>query len=128
MIDDNLGDALLQIRIQQLVGVQLRRIAGQVEDLDLVLVFREPLLYSLRVMHPEVVQDQKHSRAAPMHKPLHEADQNLRIQRAGENLPAHLALVGHRRNHTQLSAIGVGQHNRSLSLWRITTAAHVVRA
>lgn len=28
----------------------------------------------------------------------------------------------------QIGAIGIGQHNRSLAIWRIATAAHVVRA
>ena len=79
-------------------------------------------------MHPKVVQDLERSLLASMYEPLHQADRDLRVQRAREDLPAHLALVGHRRNHTQLSAIGVGQHNRSLSLWRIATAAHVIRA
>ena len=41
-----------------LVGVEFGAVAGQVEDLDLVLVLGQPCLHRLAVVHPPVVQDQ----------------------------------------------------------------------
>ena len=52
---------LLQVGVEQLIRVQLRRVAGQIEDLDLLFVFREPFLHRLGVMHAQVVQDQENS-------------------------------------------------------------------
>lgn len=122
----DLGHVLLQVGIEQLVGVQFRRITGQVKDLDLVLMFLEPLLHRLRVMNPEIVQDEEDPLLSSMHKPLHKADQYLGIQCSREDLPSHLALVGHGRNDTQLGAIGVGQHHGGLAFGSVATTAHVV--
>ena len=69
-------------------------------------------------MHPKVVQDLERSLLASMYEPLHQADRDLRVQRAREDLPAHLALVGHRRNRAQFRAVGMGHGHGSLSLRR----------
>lgn len=53
-----LRDRLLEISVGHFVGVELGAIAGQIEDLDLVLVLGEPSLYRLAMVHPQIVQDQ----------------------------------------------------------------------
>ena len=87
------GHMLLQVSVEQFVRVQFRRVAGQVEDLDLVLVFLDPFGYRLGVMYPQIVQDQQNPLLPSMHKPLHETDQDLGVQRAGKDLPAHWPLL-----------------------------------
>lgn len=77
-------------------------------------------------MHAQVVQDQENSLLPSMHKPLHGADQDLRVQGSGEDLPTHLALVGRCRNDAQLGTIGVGKHNGRLIFGGIATTAHII--
>jgi len=43
----DLCSALFQVHVEQLIWIQLWRIAGEIEDLDLVLIFREPFLHCL---------------------------------------------------------------------------------
>ena len=73
------------------------------------------------------LSSQESSLLPSMHKPLHEANHDLRVQSSGEDLPAYLALVGHCRNHAQLGPVGIGQHRGSHSLRRIAAAAHIIR-
>lgn len=44
-------------------------------------------------MYTQVVQNQIDSFLASMHQALHEADQDLRVQRTREDLPARLRLL-----------------------------------
>jgi hypothetical protein len=37
-----LGDALLRIGVEQLIRIQFRRVAGKIEDGDLLYIFLEP--------------------------------------------------------------------------------------
>ena len=92
----NFGHPALEIGVQQLVGVQFWRVAGQIEHLDLVCVSSKPFPHSLRMMDSQVVQDQENSLLPSIDKPLHEANHDLRVHRSGEDLPAHPPLVGHR--------------------------------
>lgn len=54
-----LGHTLLQVRVEQLIRVQLRRVTRQIEDRDLIFVFREPFLHGLGVVYAQVIQDQE---------------------------------------------------------------------
>src|ERR1035441_8053219 len=54
------GDSLLEIGVEQFVRIQFRRIAGQIKDLDLVVVLLPSALDQLGVVNPQVVQDQKY--------------------------------------------------------------------
>ncbi len=51
------SDVLLQVGVEQLVRVQLRRVTGKIEDGDLLLVVRKPSLHRLRGMHAQVIQE-----------------------------------------------------------------------
>jgi hypothetical protein len=53
------ADGLLEIGVEPLVGVEFGALAGQVEDLDVLLVLGQPGLHGLAVMHAQVVQDQE---------------------------------------------------------------------
>jgi len=87
---------LLEIGIEQLVRVQLWRITGQIEDLDLVGVLCQPLLNQLAMMHAQVIEDQNDLFLLAVRKPLQKANEYPGIQRAGKDLPAHLPFVGYR--------------------------------
>ena len=50
---------MLQIGVEPLLGIELRAIAGQVKQLDLVLPMSHPRFDQLAVMHPQVIQDQE---------------------------------------------------------------------
>jgi hypothetical protein len=52
----------------------LRRIAGQIKDLDLVGVLLSPALDQLRVVNPQVVQDQKYLPLWRARQPFQKAD------------------------------------------------------
>ncbi len=82
----------------------------------------QPLFDQLRVMDTQIVQDQEELSPLVAGQPFQEADQDLRMQRAGEELPAHLPLVGHRRNHAQAGAIAVDAQHRRLTPGRVTAA------
>ncbi len=58
------GDGPFQIGIEQLIGVQLRRVTGQVKDFDLLTMEGQPLFDQLAVMDSEIIQDQKIFRPA----------------------------------------------------------------
>lgn len=58
------GDHLLQVRVEHLVRVELRAVAGQIEHLDMLLVLLQPGLDGLAVVNFEVVQNQEHLFAA----------------------------------------------------------------
>ena len=120
------GDPLLQVGIEQLVRLQIRGIAGQIEGLDLVGIGLQPLFDQLRVMDTPIVQNQEELSPLVAGQPFQEADQDLRMQRAGEDIPAHLPLVGHRRNHAEAGAIAVDAQHRRLTPGRITALAHIV--
>jgi hypothetical protein len=111
-------NSLLKIRVEQFVRIQLRRIAGKIENFDLFGVPRQPALDQLRVVNSQVVQNQKYLLPLFARQALEKADQDLRIQRAGEYFPAHFALVGYRRNHAQALAAGVDPQQRSLPFGR----------
>lgn len=53
-------DHLLQVRIEHLVRVELRAVAGQGEDLNVFPVLLQPGLDGLAVVNLEVVQDPIH--------------------------------------------------------------------
>lgn len=98
------GDHLLQVRVEYLVRVELRAVAGQVEDFNVFLVLLQPCLDGLAVVNLEVVQDQEHLLAAfasfatgfcVLDQTLHEVDEDVRVHRPLKGLPAHLVLSKH---------------------------------
>jgi hypothetical protein len=53
-------DAGFQVAVKILVGVSLRRIGWKKEHLDLLLVFLEPCRDHFGVVHPEIIENEKH--------------------------------------------------------------------
>ena len=49
-----------QVAVKILVGVSLRRIGWKKEHLDLLLVFLEPCRDHFGVVHPEIIENEKH--------------------------------------------------------------------
>jgi len=90
---------VLQICIQPLLGVQFRAVTGQVEDLHQRLVVCHPSLHGLAVVNPQVVQNQEDFFARVFDQRLEEFNQPLVIERAVDDHPARLALVGHAGDH-----------------------------
>ena len=89
-----LGDGLLQVGVGHLVGVQLGAVAGQIEHLDVLLVGRQPGLDRLGVVHAPVVQDEEDLLLGAAQEPSQNVVQDVGVERAGENLPPRLAVVG----------------------------------
>lgn len=84
------SDGLLEVGVEPLVGVELGAVAGQVEDLDVLLVLGQPSLHGLAVVHAQVVQDQKDLLAptpAIAHQRLQELDETLVVERAVDDHP-----------------------------------------
>ncbi len=65
----------LEVPVQVLVRVELRRVGRQVEELYLVAVGAEPGPDNLRVVHFEVVQDQEDLPARVLDEPREEPDE-----------------------------------------------------
>lgn len=121
-----LGDCLLQIGIQALVWIQFRAVTGQIEHLDLILMLGQPRLDFACMVNLQVVQDQEHLAVRALDQSLEEADQKIGVHRPLEYLPAHLALVRHRRNQTQALALVVHPNNKRLPFRCITATANIV--
>ena len=73
-----------------------RRIAGKIEDLDLILARFQPCLDQFGVMRPEIVEDKKDLPLSILDERLKEFDQPLRAKTLLDDHPARLALIGDR--------------------------------
>jgi len=51
---------LLEAGIEQFIVIELRRVTGQIEDLNLVSILCQPLLHNLCMMHTRVVEDEEY--------------------------------------------------------------------
>jgi len=80
-----------------------------------------------REVPAQAVQDQEDTLLLMSRQPFEEVNENLRVQSSGKDLPAHLALVGHRGHHAQVLMSCVGTYRRSRPFWGITANAHIVR-
>lgn len=92
-------DRRFQIPVQVFIGVELRRVRGQVEQFDLLGVLGDPLSDAVGVMHAQVVDDQKDLALRIVNQILQEDDEALGIDGAFDEREAHQALVGDRRDH-----------------------------
>ena len=59
-----------------------RRIGREIEDLDLVLVLRQPLLHLLRMVDAQIVDDKEDLLFRVPDKTLHEIEENRHLQGA----------------------------------------------
>ncbi|MGF6292642.1 hypothetical protein QFZ98_004503 [Paraburkholderia youngii] len=75
------GDALLEVGVGHLVGIQLGAVAGQIEHLDPVAVPAQLGLHGLAVMDTQIVQDQEDLFLRPGDQPSHEVDQDGFVRR-----------------------------------------------
>ena len=66
---------VFEVRVEPIIRIELRAVAGQVKHLDLCLVLSQPRLDRLAMVHPQVVQDQKHLLARTLDQQLQEFDQ-----------------------------------------------------
>src|SRR3712207_7417148 len=88
------GDRLLQVAVDPLVGVQLRAVAWEVEDLDFGLPPGAPGPNLGRAMDWQAVEDEEDLAVGIPDQAGEEADQVGRLDRAVQHHPAQLALVG----------------------------------
>ena len=79
-------------------------------------------------MHSQVVQHEEDFLRGATNQALHEVDQAVGIERAVEDLPTHLARVGHCGDHRLAVPLVVHPNDRRLPLARIAAATHVVAA
>lgn len=115
----------LEIAVKVLIGVELRGVGWQVEQLNLGRVRLRPGRHVLGMVRPEVVHNQKHFVPRTVgHQLLHEAQCALLVGRTFQKLKAHQPLVAHRRDHRQPKAFAAGHQLRCLAHRGVT--AHPV--
>ena len=112
----------LQIAIQEFIGVELRRVAGQEEYFDLVPVLLKPSLDGFTVVDPQVVEDQEDLTPRILDQSLHESNQDVGRQVFSVQHETHRPLVADRRNQVDSLPLALGEdQNRRPSLWGITS-------
>ena len=116
----------LQIPVQVLVGVELRRVRRQVKQFDLLDVFRHPLADTVRTVYAQVVDNQENLALGVLDQILQEDDEAVRINGALEEREAHQALVGDRRDHRR-RAMTAGRQSKLWLQPRHRIASHPVR-
>lgn len=67
----DLGNPLFAVGVQQIVEIQFWRVAGQIEDLDIVCVFFDRILHTFQMKGPQVVQDRENSLLPSINKRKH---------------------------------------------------------
>src|SRR3712207_1331209 len=82
------GDRLLQVAVDTLVGVQLRAVAGQVEDLNLGLPPNQPGPDLGRAVNRQAVEDEEDLAAGIPDQAGEEAEQIRRLDWAVQHHPA----------------------------------------
>ena len=115
-----------QITIQVLIRIELGRVGGQVEHLDLLRVFFQPLVYQFAVMHSQIVDDQKHLAIYILDQPTQKSNQRLGVHGIPVDHEPDLSLIGDRRD--QIDPLGLGRQADSRSLAAGSVAAAVVAA
>ena len=98
------SDVSLQVETGQVVGLLGPNGAGKTTSFYMIvgLVRCEPCLDGFAVMHAKIVEDQEHFlvRAVAIdHQRFEKLDQFLVVERAIDDHPARLALIGHGGNH-----------------------------
>jgi len=88
-----------EVPIQVVVGIDLRRIRREIEDVDPIFALRQPGRHKRRVMHLQVVENQKDFLTVVGNQARHEADEQIRIHRFFNELEAHQSLITDRGNY-----------------------------
>jgi len=115
-----------QIAIQVLIRIELGRVGGQVEHLDLLKVLFQPLVYQFAVMHSQIVDNQKHLAAHILDQPSHKSNQGLGVHGISVDHEPDLALIGD--GGDQIDPLGFGRQADSRSLAARSVAAAVIAA
>ena len=104
----------LEVPVEILVRVALRCVGWQVEHLDFVLMCLYPRGDLLRMVCPEVVENEEDLVAfAVLHESLHEAKGRLGSRCTFKEFESHQALAADGRDHRQTKTLaGGGQHRR----------------
>lgn len=88
----------LDVAVEQLIGIQIRRIARQKEQLNALRMLAQPSLHSLCAMRWMAIDDQKYFAPRVLDQPLAELDELIGTKASFEYHEAHLPLVGQRRD------------------------------
>ena len=108
-----LGDGLLEVGVGHFVGIEFGAVARQVEDFDGIGMPGQPGFDWLGVVNPEVVEDQVDLLVRVFDQPGQKVDEDVGVQRAVKDLPAHLPLVGDAGDDRQaVAAVGDPDHRR----------------
>ena len=75
-----LGQAALDVLVEELVGVMLGRVGRQEDQLDPVAVRGHPGLDRLGVMHPEMVDDQEDLALGTLDQALEEGEEEVGVE------------------------------------------------
>lgn len=117
---------LVQICVEPLFSIELRAVAGQVEQLNLALPLSHPRLDQFAVVHPQIVHDQEDFFARILYQGLQEFNEFVSIKCFANDHPARLSLVGHRSDHQELLAGALqGYGCWCFARWRKASAPHI---
>jgi hypothetical protein len=118
----------LQFTVEIFVRIELRGVGREVEELDLVAVTGHPRTDLARVVHPQIVHNQKHLALGVLDQPLHEPDQQIGIHATVVDHESHHALVADRRDDLGAHAPRRHAGHRSLAGRRKAPAEGTVTA
>ena len=116
----------LQISVEVLARVQLRRIGRQKEHLDAIGICVQPIANRLCLMDVPIVQNQKGLTLGVLLQSAHEWNQTLNA--ASVDLESHFALIGHCGNQRQALATRRNFDDRCLTARRIASVPTLIAA
>jgi hypothetical protein len=117
---------LLEAGIEQFIVIELWRVTGQIEDLNLVSILCQPLLHNLCVMHTKVVEDEEYFLRRIACQALEKVNQDAGIECGRKDTSAHLPLAGHRGDYAQSETIGFDPQHGCFFFRRIVPDTNIV--
>lgn len=116
-------DVHLDVAVEIFVGIQLRRVGGNEEQLDLIFVRLGPGLHFLPMMDAEIIRDQIHPLLATLNKPPKKQNLFKLCHPCRVGHESHLALVGHRRDVIEFHSSRILPNHRRGAFLRVAPTA-----
>jgi hypothetical protein len=69
-----------QVAVEVFIGIQVRAVAGQVEQFQLLRTLLDPLFHHASMMNPKIVQDQEHLPVGRANQSAQEPNERLGVQ------------------------------------------------
>jgi hypothetical protein len=118
----------LDVVVEQFIGIELRAVARELNQTDLVSVGGDKVLRDARAMHGIPVDNEIDLAARLLPKPAHEVDEHRRAEGAVEHPKDELPPVGDRGDHATAKALARRADDRRLADRRVAGARDMVTA